>query len=205
MSSSHASDSSLLLSCNWLNDAVAPAVVDLLQNNSILLSLDLQGNKSLKSDSKERYRYRHGQYETIRPAQERGKAGIVKGALCDTTSLQAIANSNHTCAVYLSGQNSRSLNEETIRKSETLPLLTPRLFVSGVLTLFFLRIILSSQRARRCGGREDPIQGRPRSDGGEQGILYDPRSFNDVPLELIPYLIVSFGCCLGHLSSVYMS
>ena len=108
-----------------MNDAVAPAVVDLLQNNSTLLSLDLQGNKSLKVNAKTRYRYRHGHgYETIHPTQvELGKAAIVKGALFDTTSLQTIANSNHTCAVRLSGQNtSTSIKEETIRKSETFPL-----------------------------------------------------------------------------------
>ncbi|KAL9178656.1 hypothetical protein ACHAXT_001994 [Thalassiosira profunda] len=148
------------LSGNWLNDAVAPAVVDLLQNNSTLLSLDLQGNKSLKNNAKEQRRWRgHGQgYETIRPAEDRGKAEIVKGALFDTTSLQTIANSNHTCAVHFSGRNERA---ETMRNINELDV------AEGVKIRY--KVVLALTEVNKD--------------------LYDPRSFNDVPLELMPYLI----------------
>ncbi|KAL9178574.1 hypothetical protein ACHAXT_001912 [Thalassiosira profunda] len=158
------------LSCNWLSDAVAPAVVDLLRNNSTLLSLDLTGNKSLKSNKKERRRWRHGQLVTTRPAQERGKADIVKGALFDTTSLEAIANSNHTCAVYLSGQNKRGQYDETMRKINELDV------AEGVKIRY--KVVLALTEVNK--------------------ELYDPLSFNDVPLELMPYLITlvqqELGC-----------
>lgn len=188
------------ISGNWLNDAVAPAVVDLLQNNSTLLSLDLQGNKSLKNNAKERRRWRgHGQgYETIRPAEDRGKAEIVKGALFDTTSLQTIANSNHTCAVHFSGRNERA---ETMRNSEFVCLfLCAANALSCVLTSPFLFVYHRQVNAL------DVVEGVKIRYKVVLALtevnkdLYDPRSFDDVPLELMPYLIVSFGCCVGHLS-----
>ena len=98
------------LSRNWLNDAVAPAVIDALKNNSTLLSFDLSGNKSLRTyqrGGRSRWQYvrvagRRWQHNKVEEQRDGGRAQIVKGALFDTTSLQAIGNSNHACAVEMS-------------------------------------------------------------------------------------------------------
>ncbi len=104
------------LSCNWLNDDVAPSVVDLLGNNSALVNFDLSGNKSLKTvrEEKHRYPWYSGRSWTI-PRREGGRFAIVKGALFDTTSFESIANSNHTCALKMSGYNDGDSFEETVR------------------------------------------------------------------------------------------
>ena len=103
------------LSNNWLTDQVAPVIVDMLQNNSTLLKFDLRGNKSLKTVERQgRYRW-WSTRETI-PHVDGGRAKIVKRALFDTTSLDSIAASNHTCAVSMTGFNHNDSHEETIRK-----------------------------------------------------------------------------------------
>ena len=86
------------LSSNWLNNQCAPAVIDMLLNNSTLLNLNLYNNKSLKA------------------RKDGGKPKIVKGALFDVSSLESIAACNHTCAVKMSGCNYGGSHEETIRK-----------------------------------------------------------------------------------------
>ena len=108
------------LSRNWLNDQCWHAVVDMLRNNSTLFKFDLTGNKSLKTVEKKkvrRLRYQEGRYtydET--PHVDGGRAKIVKGALFDTTSLDSIAASNHTCALFMTGHNHNDSFEESIRK-----------------------------------------------------------------------------------------
>ena len=102
------------LSNNWLSDQCCPTIVDMLRNNSTLLEFDLTGNKSLKTVEK-KGRYIWSTRERI-PHVDGGRAKIVKGALFDTTSLDSIAASNHTCAVSLSGFDHNDSYEETIRK-----------------------------------------------------------------------------------------
>ena len=104
------------LSNNWLTDQACPVIVDMLKNNSTLLKFDLRGNKSLKTvEKRARSRYRGGNWERT-PRVDGGRAKIVKSALFDTTSLDSIAASNHTCAVSMTGFNHNDSYEETIRK-----------------------------------------------------------------------------------------
>jgi len=69
---------------NTFNDKSVPFFVDALRNNSTLLTLQMTGNK-LKVHT--------------------GRKELIKGALCDPTSLQTIAESNHTCLVTLNKGN----------------------------------------------------------------------------------------------------
>ena len=108
------------LSNNWLSDQCFPAIVDTLQNNSTLLKFDLRGNKSLRIDVAEsearRNRWLYGGNDVPKPYVDGGRTRIVKRALFDTTSLDSIAASNHTCAVSMTGFNHYRSSEETIRK-----------------------------------------------------------------------------------------
>jgi Ran GTPase-activating protein (RanGAP) involved in mRNA processing and transport len=152
------------LSHNWLSDKCAPTVIDLLKHNSTLLTFDLSGNKGLKTVERRRrrrYRFVEGRYtfdET--PHVDGGRAKIVKEALFDTTSLESIISSNHTCSVRMTGFNHNDSYEESIRKINALDVREGK--------KIRLKIVL----AKRF--KED---------------LFDLRSFDDVPLELMPYLL----------------
>ncbi|KAL7543714.1 hypothetical protein ACHAXR_013533 [Thalassiosira sp. AJA248-18] len=150
------------LSRNWLNDAVAPVVIDVLKNNSTLLSLDLSGNNSLKTRSGGGYRYVQGTGYVRKETTYRGIAEVVRCALFDTTSLETIANSNHTCAVKMSGMNKGDVHEETIRKINALA-------VSDGKKIRYKTVLAINDVKTKD--------------------LYDPCSFNDVPLELMPHLL----------------
>lgn len=112
------------MSRNWLNDKCAPAVIDMLLNNTTLLSLDLSKNKSLRASylgegQRSRWQYNEneeGESRWTYVARDGGRAKIVKGGLFDLTSLESIANCNHSCAVRMSGCNLGNTHEETIRK-----------------------------------------------------------------------------------------
>jgi len=103
------------LSANWLSDAVAPAVLDLLKDNSQLLTLDLSGNKSLRTHNEVRTRSEQG-WGWNYNREDAGCAEIVKGALFDIASLDALVRSNHVCVVKMKVGNRGDLYEETIRK-----------------------------------------------------------------------------------------
>ena len=113
------------LSCNWLNDSIVPLVVALLGKNSTLASFDLSGNKSLTTvrEEKRRFSWYTNRVWTV-PRREGGRHAIVKGALFDTTSIDSIVSSNHTCALKMSGYvnaDSKHYNkaqhyEETVAK-----------------------------------------------------------------------------------------
>jgi hypothetical protein len=112
------------MSRNWITNKSVPAVIDLLQNNSTLVTLDLSGNKGLKTVEKRAFRgrwgYRDGRWgydeSHARPQIDGGRTKIVKDAMFDTTSLESIISSNHTCAVFMTGFNHNDSYEETIRK-----------------------------------------------------------------------------------------
>lgn len=159
------------LSRNWLGNEVAPAVIDLLKNNSTLLSFDLSGNKSMKTTSGGGRRYVRAtqSWEKI-PKQDRGRAEIVKGALFDATSLETIVNSNHMCAVTMAGFNQGDAHEDTIRKINSLD-------VSDGKKIRY-KVVLALNDVNKD--------------------LYDPCSFNDVPLELMPYVLEMVQQELGY-------
>ena len=129
------------LSYNSFTDKSVPALADALQNNSTLLSLDLMNNK-FKVNT--------------------GKAELVKSALCDATSLQTVADSNHTCKLILTkGHYGEALTHEgEMRNINSLDNEGQKIRFKVVLALFAMN--------------KD---------------LFDPRSFDDVPLELIPRLL----------------
>jgi len=89
-----------------------------------------------------------------------GRKEILK-ALCNTASLDSIANnSNHTCNLILAGSNYAGSNEEEFRKINALENEGEKIRYKVVLAL--------------CVLNKD---------------LYDPRMFEDVPLELMPKLL----------------
>ena len=138
------------LSNNWLSNAVADTVINVLKSNSTLLNLDLSRNNSMKMGGQTVYSYRNGSYKTT---PEGAKALIVKKALLDTTSLESIASSNHTCEVKMSELNHVNW-EETIRKINALDVSQGQ--------KIRLKVVLAMSRVNTG--------------------LYDPRSFDDVPL-----------------------
>ncbi|KAL9188009.1 hypothetical protein ACHAXT_006387 [Thalassiosira profunda] len=145
------------LSKNWLNDKVSPAVINLLDGNETLRTLDLSGNNSLKAHYGG-YR-RWWQRGPIPEKRDGGKALIVKNALFDTTSLNSIANSNHTCAVRFTGQKG-DVHDETIRKINELKNEGQKIRLKVVLAL-----------------------------ADVNKSLFDPGSFSNLPLELMPRLL----------------
>ena len=89
---------------NCLTDKVAPAVIDMLKSNSTLLELDLSGNRSLKGVSGGNSPWSYLGRIT-KPVKEGGRIDIENQAILDTTSLQAIVESNHSCGVTMGGKN----------------------------------------------------------------------------------------------------
>ena len=160
----HTSLKHLDLSQNWLNDRIAPTVIDLLKQNPDLKTLDLSGNNGLKNQSggQCQWKYINGTGQWVFPPKiDRGEAEIVKKVLFNTDSLQEIANSNHTCAVKISGKNRNDLYNHTIYVINNLDVIEGK--------KIRLKVLLAMNQAKKD--------------------LYDPPSFNDVPLELMPYLL----------------
>lgn len=100
---------------NCLTDKVAPAVIDMLKSNSTLRDLDLSGNNSLKGVSGGNSTWSYLGRVT-KPVKEGGRIDIEKQAILDTTSLQAVVESNHSCGVTMGGRNWRGSNEATLRR-----------------------------------------------------------------------------------------
>jgi len=85
-----------------------------------------------------------------------GRKVMIK-ALCDMTSLDSIVNSNHTCSIVIAGSNYGGTFEEELGKINALENEGEKIRYKVVLAL--------------CVLNKD---------------LYDPRMFEDVPLELMP-------------------
>ncbi|KAL7536676.1 hypothetical protein ACHAWF_005530, partial [Thalassiosira exigua] len=165
------------LSCNWFTDAIVPVVIDMLKNNSTLLSFDLSGNRSLRTHQFGGYYRRWRRIEDHpyprwerTPQKDAGKAVIVKRALFDTTSLQAICDSNHTCALKMNGNNRGDTYEETIRRINSLDIREGK--------KIRYKVVLAFDEAKKD--------------------LYNPMSFNKVPLELVPYLLEMVQQSIGY-------
>ena len=107
------------MSNNSLGEPAVPSIIELLRQNSTLRTLDIMGNASIKFKSGGGYDYRSyfaGGGLTRKPVVPRGKIDIEQKALFDTTSLQSIASSNHTCAVKMSNANVFDSHAKTIGK-----------------------------------------------------------------------------------------
>ncbi len=91
-------------------------MLDLLKDNSQLLTLDLSGNKSLRTHNEVRTTRSERGWGWNYNREDAGCAKIVKGALFDIVSLDALVRSNHVCVVKMKWGNRGDLYEETIRK-----------------------------------------------------------------------------------------
>ena len=124
----------LYLSGNNLNDRNVPAITEVLQSNTTLRLLDLQYNN---------FKMRKGRKDLLK-------------LLCDTTSLDSIVNSNHSCSLVVAGSNFGRTRENELRNINRLENDGEKIRYKVVLAL--------------CVLNRD---------------LYDPRSFDDVPLEIM--------------------
>ena len=133
----------LSLDRNGLTEACVPEFTDALRNNSTLLSLNLGCNE-------------------IRVAT--GRAVLNRNALCDTSSLEAIVESNHTCVLTTTRREGKYRNDLTheyeMKKINALDSEETKIRYKVVLALF-----------------------------SYNKDLFHPRSFDDVPLELMPRLL----------------
>ena len=134
----------LNLSGNSFNNNSVPFFVDTLRKNTSLLTLDLCYNNINVNT---------------------GRVALLRGALCDVSSLQAIVESNHKCAVTMVGgggsYRNHITNEKELRSINSLDITEgEKIRLKVVFALF-----------------------------GLAPDLFDPRSFDDVPLELMPRLL----------------
>jgi len=98
----------LYLMNNNVTDQSIPAFTDALQNNNTLRTLDLMGNN-----------FSSRRLDTTKNNFV-GRKEILK-ALCDTTSLDSVANnSNHTCNLILAGYNYSGSHEVELNKINAL-------------------------------------------------------------------------------------
>ena len=189
------------LSKNWLNDGVAPIVIDMLQNNSTLLDLNLKFNKGLKNVREEKERrswYRNTR--TIIPRRDGGRFEIVRGALFDTKSFDSIAGSNHVCAVEMSGKNQGDSFEDTMSK------VIHDLFVFFYTEIhhathhlqFILYILLRQINALDASVGKKIRYKVVLALNHVNTDLYNPRSFDDVPLEMMPFLLEMLQQDIGY-------
>jgi Ran GTPase-activating protein (RanGAP) involved in mRNA processing and transport len=124
---------------NNFNDKSVPFFVDALRNNSTLLTLQMSGNK-LKVQG--------------------GRKELIKGALCDSTSLQTIAESNHTCLVTLnSGNNGNyATHENEFRNINALDNEGQKIRYKVIAALYTLKTI----ELKQCDFQHVPLELMPR-------------------------------------------
>jgi len=129
------------LNCNNFNDRSVPFFADALRNNSTLLSFHMTGN-NIKVKS--------------------GRKDLIQLALCDHTSLQSIAESNHTCLVTLNNGKNGNLHthEEKFRSINALENEGQKIGYKVIASLFTLKT-----------------------------IAFNPRDFQHIPLKLMPRLL----------------
>jgi len=154
----------LELSSNPINDESAPAFIDLLRRNSTLTWLDIS-NTGLKIQTGGRLSWRTWE---IKPVVLRGGSSIISQALFDTTSLETIANSNHSCEVNFADVNLGASQCETIRKINS--------FENKGQAIRY-KVVLAWQLNKG---------------------LYNMRDFVGVPLELMPRLMEMIQLEIGY-------
>mmetsp|Transcript_30684 Transcript_30684/g.73029 ORF Transcript_30684/g.73029 Transcript_30684/m.73029 type:complete len:342 (+) Transcript_30684:425-1450(+) len=151
------------LSNNWFNDdSTSPIIIDVLRGNSSLFTLDLSGNKSMKANHGGRYLGWDFENRCSKrsPVVDGSRMLIIKGALFDTSSLQAVANSNHKCTVKMSSRNKNNSHELTIAAINELD-------DEGLKVR--LKVVLALTEVNKD--------------------LHDLRFFDSIPLELMPRLL----------------
>lgn len=127
------------LSDNRITQAAIPSFTEMLVTNSSLLTLDLtQNNIKLVA-----------------------RQSLIKSALFDTTTLQAIAESNHSCSVRLCAPKDSRVDDHIIKRINAIDKKQgQKIRYKVVLALF-----------------------------GSNKELFNCRNFDDVPLELMPRLL----------------
>ncbi|EJK71818.1 hypothetical protein THAOC_06704, partial [Thalassiosira oceanica] len=157
------------LSRNYLNDDVAPVVCDVLKRNTTLTSLYLEGNNKLRVMSGGRRQWNRVEraYENL-PAVQRGRSEIIS-CLFDTSSLQSLVDSNHTCMVACgSSVDCGTRIEKLMTKINSLDNVGKKVRYKVVLAL------------------------------NETEGLYNVRDFDSVPLELMPKLLELIQLEIGY-------
>ncbi len=124
---------------NNFNDSSVPFFVDALRNNSTLLTIQMSDNKiTVKSGRKE----------------------LINRALCDPTSLQTIAESNHTSLVTLNRGNSGNCNthENEFRNTNALENEGQKIRYKVIVVLFTLRTIAFNFNFNPCDFEHIPLE-----------------------------------------------
>ncbi|EJK62557.1 hypothetical protein THAOC_16825 [Thalassiosira oceanica] len=159
------------LSRNHLDNDVAPAVCNVLKPNTTLASLNLEQNNNLRVMSGGRRKWNRVEraYET-KPAVLGGRSEIIS-CLFDTSSLQSLADSNHTCMVVMKACDYSSGGrriEKLMKSINSLENVGKKVRYKVVLAL------------------------------NETEGLYNVRDFDSVPLELIPKLLELIQLDIGY-------
>ncbi|EJK61629.1 hypothetical protein THAOC_17848, partial [Thalassiosira oceanica] len=155
----------------YLDNDVAPAVCNVLKPNTTLTSLNLEQNNNLRVMSGGRRKWNRVEraYET-QPAVLGGRSEIVK-SLFDTSSLQSVVDSNHTCMVAMKACDYSSGGrriEKLMKSINSLENVGKKVRYKVVLAL------------------------------NETEGLYNVRDFDSVPLELIPKLLELIQLEIGY-------
>ena len=178
------------LSNNSLGEPAVPYIISMLQQNSTLRTLDIMGNSSIKIQSGGRYDYSSyyagGDWSNLtrKPVVPRGKMEIEQKALFDTTSLQSIASSNHSCSVMMANGNIGNSNAKTIAKVRTGRRMKYRAS-SPTLTPFPICLQINSLENEGLKVRLKVLLAINRSNQE----LYNALPLGDIPLELFPMLL----------------
>ena len=146
----------LYLSRNSLTNKCIPSFDDALKKNTTLLSLDLSDNKIKVTGRKE----------------------LIQSIICDTTSLEAVANSNHTLKLIMT--NGKYKNDIT-REDELRNINTLRKKTEGIKdsTLFDT----SETEGQKIRYKVVLALFSMNTD------LFSPTNFENLPLELMPRLL----------------
>ena len=144
---------------------------DVLKRNTTLNSLNLEQNNKLRvmSGGRRQWNDEHG-YERL-PVVQRGRPEIVN-CLYDTSSLQSIVDSNHTCMVDMATGGYTSCSGTRIEK------------------------LMKSINSLANAGKK--IRYKVVLALNETDCLYNARDFDSLPLELIPRLLELIQLEIGY-------
>ena len=148
------------LSGNYFNDKSVSTWSELLKSNRTLTTLNLTGNK-IKAGVGRRWTWSRETGYVRNDNRKNSRKDLVLDTMCDSTTLKSIVDSNHVCQLFLAKNNNgvSETHERDLRNINALENEGAKIRYKVVLSMFKLNT-----------------------------DLFDPRSFEDVPLELIPRL-----------------
>ena len=159
------------------DDDVAPVVCNVLKRNATLTSLNLEQNNNLRVMSGGRRQWNHVEsaYERL-PVVERGRSEIAN-CLFDTSNLQSLVDSNHTCMVDMGISGFGYTDTD---------------YCGGTRIEKLMRSINS---LANVGGK---VRYKVVLALNETKGLYNVRDFDSLPLELIPRLLELIQLEIGY-------